>query len=1257
MIISVTVLILIGWFIVDNQHQTRKQDLQIYRNFLVQEAQRLNQAFSQLTSVSDLLKKNPVVINVLDQHAKGHTPPRSAALIVAKNLAAIASIHNISSVFLMDLDGQCVYSSKKKFVGKNYGFRPYFKAAITHGSGLYAAMGVTSQQPGIYYAQAVVNGTHPLGVAVVKIKPAFFDLHSLLSVFSRSAPSAEQFRMGITTAEGIFLDANNSFLSSLETLSTEQVEALRKSRQFPPERIQSLEFSAGSLDKLLARGFLRAKNSSGTEYFLFKEPLISKDLYLLHIIDAQWFRDSYRPVSSSYRTLMYLMGGILAVLISFLFFLNRQHLAMLAAAEEIRKETRQRMKEKRKYEAIINRNPEGFCLFDAESKTILEVNSSFCQLLGKHDEQVVGRQVDDFFAVDGEESALVPDSSQESPVGFERHLELGENSIDILVHSGAISDPDNQKKECFYFIADITERKKEQEKLLLFSRVVEQSPSGIIITSEEGRIVYSNPAFTRITGYTAEEVLGQSPSVLSSGETNPETIKILWEVISSGKNWKGYLRNRKKDGTLYWEGQTIAPVFDNQQNISHYFAIKNDITERITLEERIASKTAELELIVEHVAIGISYIIDHHFLWVSKAGAEIFGYEDEKEVAGLPTEAIFESREAYESTIQRAAVSFAAGNVFEDEQVLKKKDGTLFWCALIGKVVNPDDFSEGAIWLTQDISAQKEVEKQLQLARDRAQQSNREKSSFLANMSHEIRTPMNSIIGMSRLALDTPLDPQQKYLLNTIRHSADFLLALINDILDFSKIESGRFELDDHPFRLETVITQILQTMEFLAKKKGVHLKSSIAPKAPQFVAGDELRLRQILHNLVGNAIKFTETGEIWIRVSSGKVEDNAVILDFQVQDTGIGIAPEKLETIFDSFVQADTSISRDFGGTGLGLAISSKLCRLMGGDIQVVSEPGKGSTFSFSVKLRGVSSQELNRFDEEKSQGALQDTPLRMLLVDDNAANRYLAQAIFKKADHQVVEAENGMEALEVLLDHHFDVILMDVQMPVLDGITTTQIIRDCENNRGESPEQHLSSGLSGLLRSRLLGGHIPVVALTAHALSEDRQQCLGAGMDGYAVKPFKSADIYHAIQQAIASLEGEGDELGNFPRPVRIVENGEGEPESSPVIAGIIRHLREVYELDNKQREEMLHLSSVSLGEIFEQAEKALAESDMASVRSCAHKAKGVLLGLGLDKESKKALKIENFARESNRSLCRKLFRDLQRSVAPVLEHPVES
>jgi len=1254
------ILLGIGWFFVENQQRGRKQDLEIYKNFLVQEAERLDQAFSQLISVSDLLKKNPVIIHILDQHSKKHIPSQSATLLLNKNLQAITGIDKVSAVFLMSLDGECLYSSNASFVGKNYGFRPYFRDALDKGSGMYTAMGITSQQPGIYYAQSVTNGTVPVGVAVIKIMPSFFNIHSLLSLFAQTTPTDNQLRVGLATANGFFINSQDYQVFFLGSLLSSQADKLRKSRQFPPERIRSLHFPKDVLQALEQGDFVKGYNAQGTEYYLFKEHLLSTDLFLLHIIDANWFLESYRPASSSYKTMMYMMGTILALLLFMLFFLNKQHLSSLESGEQMRKETVQRLQEKRKYEAIINSNPEGFCLFDTESKRILDVNDSFCQLVGKNAEDILGRSVDTFISEHDGEGEFSAHSSWNQG-SFEGLLFLEDNQqMDILVHAGELPEDDKSAGNAFCFVADITERNRQQRKLRLFSRVVEQSPSGIVITTTAGRIVYTNPAFTKMTGYTAEEAYGRNPSILKSGETNPETIKVLWEVISSGRNWKGYVRNKKKDGTLYWEGQAISPVFDSHNKISHYLAIKNDITERIDLENQIASKRAELELIVEHAAIGISYIVGSRFLWVSKAGAEMFGYQNMNDAVGLATESLFLSSETWQAVIKRSIQCFVEGKVFEDEQLMQRRDGSTFWCSLTGKVINPNDLSQGAIWLTQDISAQKDVEKHLQLARDRAQQASREKSNFLANMSHEIRTPMNSIIGMTSLALDTRLDEQQQYLLNTIRHSADFLLGLLNDILDFSKIESGLFELDKRPFEVKNVVSQVLQTMNFLAQKKGLTLNSYIDSDIPLLVYGDDLRLRQILLNLIGNAIKFTEQGAINVRVSSLREDEETLTLEFQVQDHGIGIAPEKIETIFEAFVQADSSISRHFGGTGLGLSISYKLCKLMGGDMTVESRQGQGTTFIFSILLKRVDEKEVAKLENERAVAELPEVPLRILLVDDNEANRYLTQAMLEKYDNQVVEAKNGLEALTILLDHHFDVILMDVQMPKMDGMTATRIIRDCEQGEGNAPEQHLPSWLSASLRSRLFSGHVPIVALTAHALSEDRVRCLDAGMDGYAVKPFKPADIISAIQRSIALVD---DSYKQVEEPGACAEVNNQKKTAKELtgkisyISSITCHLKEVYRLDETQVKEMLAFSADSLAETLEDMTTFLSNDNLEEVAACAHKAKGSLLGLGLDGEVDLAKKLESCAKEGNKVVCAEVHSMLKEHIAPLLALSVTS
>ncbi len=378
------------------------------------------------------------------------------------------------------------------------------------------------------------------------------------------------------------------------------------------------------------------------------------------------------------------------------------------------------------------------------------------------------------------------------------------------------------------------------------------------------------------------------------------------------------------------------------------------------------------------------------------------------------------------------------------------------------------------------------------------------KSEFLANMSHEIRTPLNGIIGMTNLALDTKLTMEQSDYLETVKFSADALLTVINDILDFSKIEADKIDLEEVAFSLIDCVEGALKTIAHRANEKGLELLCDIAPEVPQTVAGDPGRLRQVLLNLIGNALKFTAEGEVGIRVVVDAIEEKASIMHFIIFDSGVGIAPEKLEMIFDSFTQADVSTTRQFGGTGLGLTISRRLVQLMGGQMWVESELGAGSRFHFTLRLitvannaavTGSPTSPVMRVLHAKQDvlpaplttRSLPDKSdrsrgLHILLAEDNRVNQMVAQRSLEKRGHQVVIAETGEEALEALAQRSFDVVLMDVHMPGIDGIEATKAIREKEK----------STGL-----------HQPVVAMTALAMIGDRERCLAAGMDGYLSKP----------------------------------------------------------------------------------------------------------------------------------------------------------
>jgi PAS domain S-box-containing protein len=924
------------------------------------------------------------------------------------------------------------------------------------------------------------------------------------------------------------------------------------------------------------------------------------------------------------------------------------------------------------------------------------------------------------------------------------------------------------------------------EKFRIQERAVISSNNGIFITDASqphNPIIYANPAMQRITGYEADELVNRNPWFLVRNDTEQPDLRILQAAFSEGRESRVMLRCYQRNGALFWTELSLSPVRDEDGIVNHFVGIAEDITERKRAEETLQATNALQRAILDSAGYAVISTSPDGLIRIFNAAAEhLTGYLA-AEVIGKPTSMLIHDwteveRRAKElsaelgRTIHPGFEVFVAkarlGQADDHEWTYVRKDGVRVPVLLsVTPVRDERGEIQGFMGIASDISERKRAEAQLQQATQTAETASRAKSEFLANMSHEIRTPMNAVIGMTELALGTELTREQRSYLTAAKNSATDLLTLINDILDFSKIEAGKLELNAEPFRLRDALGSSLKTLSVRAAEKGLELTLRVSREVPDAFVGDAGRLRQVLNNLVGNAIKFTDGGEVSVGVGlagagtafftrpargfpSFGSQAQPCVLHFSVADTGIGIPREKQDSIFGAFTQADASVTRKYGGTGLGLAISAKLCQLMGGDIWVESEPGQGSKFHFTVRLElqpaadqrvapaenvrlenvgvlvvddnstnrevllemlggwgmravsvGSADEAMAALQRSTDNGAafrlalvdarmagadgfdlaarvqrdIKDAPtpvmmlssvgsavemkrcrelglrhylvkpigqselldvimrvldasaaplpeageaefaaarngrsLRVLLAEDNAVNLELATTVLKKLGHEVVTASTGKQAIDAWEREPFDLVLMDVQMPAMDGIEATQHIRRREEGTGR---------------------HTPIIGLTAHAMKGDREYALAAGMDEYVTKPLQIGDLVQAIEAW--------------------VPEGRNGTENAPIWTGHTKLLQSLGG-DAAAARRLVEIFLEATPPLLESARSALADRNSPALFQASHALKGSLSQMHEYGLTAAADELEKQARTGNLAEASASFADLERQVKPL-------
>lgn len=651
-------------------------------------------------------------------------------------------------------------------------------------------------------------------------------------------------------------------------------------------------------------------------------------------------------------------------------------------------------------------------------------------------------------------------------------------------------------------VQDITEHKKANKELEdahhLLETIFDNTQVMTAYMDADFNFIRVNRAYAAADGKKPDFFRGKNHFDLYPNKNNEA---IFRKVVKTGKAHHELARAFEYDknperGVTFWDW-SLVPIKDDRGKVSELILTLLDVTERMRAEIGLRQSESKFKALFELAPFGAALMsTDGRLLAANNTLARITGYS-KKELEKMSFMEITHPDDIDDDWLLFKEIIEGKRDYYTLEKRYMRKDGRLIWGNLAISIIRDEDNNVKAIIkMVEDITERKMAEVMLQEAKELADAANRAKGDFLANMSHEIRTPLQCIIGMTEILKETDLSEEQTECVDILTNAGDNLINLINDILDFSRIEAGRLSFQYKPFNLEDLVRKTMTILNAPAKKSQNTLVYEIEPSLPRFVKSDPGRLQQVLINIAGNAVKFTSKGKVKISVKPYRNNRSGTeCLLFAVSDQGPGINREKLQNIFEAFSQADTSSTRSYGGAGLGLAISKGIIDAMKGRIWADSETGKGSTFYFTLPLKEEVREKKESDGESQATGKTAEKSLSILLVEDAEDIRYFVNALIKKTPHSLEMAENGEIGVNKFISGHYDLVLMDIQMPVMDGLTAVAKIREWERkNNGEQT---------------------PVIALTAHAYKEEKEKCIRAGCTGHVSKPVKKKKLLETISR----------------------------------------------------------------------------------------------------------------------------------------------